>query len=85
MRFVTPENLNRLVGEVRADFEAAGLEESARRLAEVQRTAFTTGSEWLGELGMAVRTIRRKCTVPPELDGKLERIVTGIRRVWPAL
>jgi hypothetical protein len=74
-----------LAGEVKAGLEATGLHGAARQLAEIQGAAFTTGSEWLGELGMAVRTIRGECVVPREVDGKLERIMTEVRRVWPAL
>ena len=83
MRCESPDDLNRFVGQVRADLETAGLQEAAERLAEIQRTAFTTGSEWLGELGAAVREIRREGALDPELDAKLERIMVQVRRVWP--
>jgi hypothetical protein len=51
----------------------------------VQRTAFTTGSEWLGELGAAVKAIRAERGLPNSLRQKLEAIRAHVRRVWPAL
>jgi hypothetical protein len=45
MSFDRPDDLNRFVSEVRDDLERAGFHAAARRLAAVQGTAFTTGSE----------------------------------------
>lgn len=85
MTFDSPEDLNRFVCQVRADLESAGLLAAARRFASIQGSAFTTGSEWLGELGTAVNAIRSEWALPPALDAKLERIMGEVRRVWPAL
>lgn len=73
MPFATPDDLDRFIDELRADLQAAGLQGAAERLAALQGTAFTTGSEWLGELGLAVKEIRRKYLVPPEVDTRLSR------------
>jgi hypothetical protein len=83
-RFASPSDLNQFVTQVRADLEAAGLGEAAKPFARIQSTAFTTGSEWLGELGLAVREIRGKYAVPKELDLKFERIMDEARRAWPS-
>jgi hypothetical protein len=85
MAFASPESLRRFVAEVAADLEAAGLRGAARHLTEVQGTAFTTGSEWLGGLGTAVRRIRHEHEVPPAVAAKLERILGEVRRVWPSV
>jgi hypothetical protein len=85
MAFTDPDDLNRFVSEVRTDLQAAGLDVAAQRIATVQSTAFTTGSEWLGELGVAVNAIRGMHTLPADLDAKLERIKVEVRRVWPSL
>ena len=81
----SPDDLNRLIRDVTTELEALGLDGAARRFVDIQGTAFTTGSEWLGELGVAVKKIRKECRIPPALDAKLERIVTEVRRVWPTL
>jgi hypothetical protein len=80
--FESPEKLDQFVSEVRAELEAAGLEAAAGRFAEIQATAFTTGSEWLGELGAAAKEIRREKEIPPALCEKLDRIMREARRVW---
>jgi hypothetical protein len=85
MRFESPDELNRFVTQVRADLQAAGHHAAAERFAAIQGAAFTTGSEWLGELGTAVREVRASCTLSEELDAKLERIRAEVRRVWPFL
>jgi hypothetical protein len=85
MSFTSPDELNRFVSQLRQELEAAGFREASRRLGRVQGVAFTTGSEWLGELGIAVKGIRGECAVPPELDAKLERVLAAVRRVWPVL
>lgn len=85
MKLQSPEDLNRFVCELKADLTVAGYRSAAEKLAKVQGTAFTTGNEWLGELGAAVTEIRRECMVTPKLDAKLERIMKEVRRVWPAM
>jgi hypothetical protein len=85
MSFAGPDDLNRFVSQVRSELDGLGLHTAAERLGAVQDSAFTTGSEWLGELGSAVRQIQRECTLPETLDGMLERIMREVRRVWPAL
>jgi hypothetical protein len=78
--FESPEELNLFVSEVRADLEAAGLSAAAGRFAGIQATAFTTGSEWLGELGAAAQEIRREKDLPPALAEKVDRILRRVRR-----
>ena len=82
-RFESPADLNRFVSEVRRELEDSGLIAAASTLAAVQETAFTTGSEWLGELGRAVNEIRKQRDVPSEVRTKLEAIRSEVRRIWP--
>jgi hypothetical protein len=78
--FASPEELNHFVSEVRSELEAAGWVGAAGRFARIQETAFTTGSEWRGDLGMAVKAIRKEHKIPRELDAKLKRILAEVRR-----
>ena len=79
--FESPDALDRFVSEVRQQLDALGFTAAASRLAAVQGTAFTTGSEWLGELGAAVNAIRGDRNLSPDLREKLETIRTEVRRV----
>ena len=85
MSFESPVDLNLFVSQVRAELETAGFHAAADRFAAIQGAVFTTGSEWLGELGAAVNEIRATCMLPVDLDGKLERIKGAVRCVWPTL
>ena len=80
-----PSDLNRLVSEARADLEAVGLHAAAAQLRAIQESAFTTGSEWLGDLGLAVGRMRREGGIPRSIDAKLESIMAEVRRAWPKL
>jgi hypothetical protein len=83
--FDGPDDLNHFVSQVRSELDGLGLHAAAERLGDVQDSGFTTGSEWIGALGSAVKQIRRECAIPADLDGKLELIMREVRRVWPAL
>jgi hypothetical protein len=85
MTFDTPSDLNRVVSDLRARLAAAGFETAAARLAAIQQTAFTTGSEWLGALGLAVKAIRSERGLPADVTAGLEHIMTVVRRAWPAM
>jgi hypothetical protein len=74
-----PDALNRFVTEVLAALEARGFPIAARRLAEVQGGASATGSEWLGELGAAVKAIRNQRGLPVDVKDKLEAIAQEAR------
>jgi hypothetical protein len=85
MTFDSPDALDRFVTEVRTALEARGFAIAARRLAEIQSTAHTTGPEWLGELGAAAKAIRNQTGIPVDLRDKIEAILAEARRAWPTL
>jgi hypothetical protein len=77
--FASTEELNHFVSEVRSELETAGWTGEASRFTRIQETAYTTGSEWRGDLGMAMKAIRKEHKIPRELDGKLKRILAEVR------
>lgn len=83
MTFDSPDALDRFVTEVRTALEARGFPIAARRLAELQGSASTTGPEWLAELGAAVKAIRNQRGLPDDLRAKLEVILEEVRRLSP--
>ena len=85
MTFDSPDALNRFISEVRVELDTLGFQLAARRLAKVQETTYTTGSEWLGHLGSAINAIRKERDLPADLVIKLETIQAQVRRVWPGL
>ena len=60
--------------EVVAELRAAGLSEAADILERGVCYVATTGSEWLGELGLAVREVRRRFKLDARSDEALATI-----------
>jgi hypothetical protein len=83
--FQSPDDLNRFIGETRRELEANGFASAAARLADVQGGAFTTGSEWLGELGLAVKEALATKGLPYFIRERLNAIRGAVRAVWPKL
>lgn len=55
-----------------------GLDRAAEALRDVQRTAFTTSSEWRGELGAALRRAAAAPALPPALRQQLARVQAAL-------
>ena len=83
--FSSPDDLNRFITETRKIMGELGFEEAATAMGEVQATAYTTSSEWLGELGATVRRIELQFRLPDNLQERLDRIMTEVHRAWPTL
>lgn len=66
---------------------AAGLDEAADALESRTTAAFTTSSEFLGEVGLAIRQFRKSARgrVPPVVDRALDECLREVRKVWPRL
>jgi len=62
----------------------AGLTESATNLEERSFAAYTTSSEWLGEVGEAIMQFRSREVkrVPAEVTDLLDECLTEIGKVW---
>ncbi len=66
---------------------AAGLAESADELEARTSAAFTTSSEYLGEVGLAIRQFlaREGDRVPVAVQERLRDCLVEVRKVWPRL
>ena len=83
--FECADDLDRFVAETRKAMAELGLAEAAAAIAEVQSTAYTTRSEWLGDLGATVRRIESQFRLPSQLQSRLDQIMTEVHRAWPTL
>ena len=65
----------------------AGLVDAADEVEARMSAAYTTSSEWLGEVGSAIRHFlkREHGRVPPDLQQQLERCLREVHKVWPDL
>ena len=68
-----------------AESRAAGLELPARELEATVFAAYTTSSEWLGEVGVAILQFvsRTRVQIPPECERELYDCLAEVRKVWP--
>jgi hypothetical protein len=73
--------LKRIVSELRS----AGLESAARELEGQCFAAYTTSSEWLGEVGAALQRFRsaNRGRYSTDLDPLIDQCLREIGRVWP--
>ena len=78
---MTPSELYHFINTAIRKFREAGLDPHPLEI--VQDTAYTTGSEWLGELGRAIRKIEKQDLSLGELEKDLETILCEVHRVWP--
>jgi hypothetical protein len=81
--FQSPEEVDALVVAVIGRLKSAGLD--AGPLEQVRSTAYTTGSEWLGELGFAVIEAARQPISDPQLTNDLRRLLRHVQGVWPSI
>jgi hypothetical protein len=77
--FSSPEELDEYVRETSRLLERAGHAEAASELNKITSTAWTTASEWLGELGFAIRRIHALGDVPEAIVPRLRRISKAAR------
>jgi len=58
---------------------------NAKPLQDVQTTAFTSSSEWLGELGKAVREVQKQKIKDKTIAADLSKIINAVHAAWPRL
>jgi hypothetical protein len=61
------------------------LPRAAEILMNAQGNSYTTGSEWLGELGLAVRAIEVEFSVPADAQVRLNTIIETVKETWPKI
>ena len=78
---MTATELYHFIDAVIGKFREAGLDPQSLEI--VQGTAYATGSEWLGELGLAVRKVEEQIGHRKELRRDLETILGEVHQAWP--
>jgi len=63
-----------------------GLIEAADNFEDLMTCAWTSSSEFIGELGLAILGFQKEHpTMPTEVRGVLKRCLKEIRAVWPGI
>ncbi|HEV2350491.1 MAG TPA: hypothetical protein VG028_11670 [Terriglobia bacterium] len=83
--FSSPGELRDFVLKLADELAIAGISEAAEHLHAAATLPCTTGSEWLGELGLAVREVQRKHTPPAQFDDALDLVMSAVHVAWPQM
>jgi hypothetical protein len=83
--FSSPSDLRAFVLNLADEFASAGMPEASGRLREAATLPCTTGSEWLGELGLAVREIQQKHRFSSTTQDALESVMAAVHVAWPKM
>jgi hypothetical protein len=79
--FQSPTEFRQFIEAMIRKLKSAGL--SAAPLERVQGTAFASSSEWLGELGLAIRNIKKQKIVDAPILSDLDKVLDEVHKVWP--
>ncbi len=79
--FQSPGEVHFFVGKLIAELRARGLDASA--LEKIQENAYSSGLEWAGDLGAAVRLVQRQKIADRQIGSDLERLMRFFNRTWP--
>jgi hypothetical protein len=75
-KFQSPDEIYDFINTVIAKLNSQGLDSEPLR--DIQHTAFTTSSEWLGELELAIKKIEKQDIKDESVKADLERIICAI-------
>lgn len=81
--FSSPSDLRAFVLTLSDELASAGMPEASERLRAAATFPATTSSEWLGELGLAVREVQQKHRPPVATQVALERVMSAVHLAWP--
>ena len=87
MSYTDPKGVaNRLARLVR-HLEVRHLEGSRQAEADtilnrVRETGYTTGSEWRGDLGQAIRSVEQRFELDAEVQSELDWLMSRVHDVW---
>jgi hypothetical protein len=83
--FESPEELDQCVVQVIQKLNGAEQHDAAKVLEDWRSTAYTTSSEWLGDLGIAIRKIQKQHKIDKRINTDLRRLLREVHRIWPSI
>ncbi len=84
-KITSPDDIYQYVAVTIRILNEVNLTEAALMLEKTNDNFFTTGSERLGELGLAVRSIEEKFSIPVNIQERLFVIMEKVNEVWPMI
>jgi hypothetical protein len=83
-QFSGADEFNDFVKDFAARLRAEGQLSASQQIASTTYPAYTTSSEWIGELGLALRAVDKNA-LSRDLRQRFERIDDQVRMVYPAI
>ncbi len=84
-KFKSPDDLYTYVVETVEILHSSGISQAAKSIEDANSTFYTTGSEWLGELGLAVRAVEAEFDIHDEIQDRLRLIMKAVKETWPKM
>ena len=81
--FRSKQELYSFVNDVAGKLRQVGEHSAAKMLSTANTVAYTSSSEWLGEIGLAVMEIRSQCRLDRDLEIDCDDIMSEVQRFWP--
>ncbi|MFZ2407786.1 MAG: hypothetical protein WAW41_21865 [Methylobacter sp.] len=82
MNAINTEPFDELISRL----QAYGYSADAESISSLRTSAWTSSSEMIGELGIAILEIQSHCEpAPAELRQALARCMKEVRKVWPGI
>ena len=85
VKFDSPNDLFLFVEATAQMLKDSGFLDAAHRLQTVNDAFYSTGSEWLGELGLELRNIEQDFKVPKAILGRFATIMLKVNEAWPRI
>ena len=85
IEFNSPNDLYLYIVATAQMLAESSLPEAAQKLEQVNGIFYTTGSEWLGDLGLAIRSFEEEYLIPKEIQVRLNVILAHIKKTWPRM
>lgn len=83
--FQSPEELDQFAGQVAQKLHQARLHDAAKLLEDWHTTGYVSSSEWLGDMGLAIRKIQKQYKIDKGIDADLQRLLGAVHTVWPRI
>ena len=85
MAYTDPEEISSRLVALIERLQSSGSPDAAAVLQRTRETAYSTGSEWRGELGQAIREVERRFNLGPDSEDDLRWLMARVHEVWPSM
>lgn len=82
-KFKSNSDFYHFVNEVASKLRTHSYSKEADILQNANTLAYTTSSEWIGEVGRAVSAISKNLNLKKKFESEFADIMAAVKKVWP--